>query len=72
MSAEENLKKNNIILPKAADPVGAYVATKKAGNFLCIVLECIGVHNNFNILYLYIATSTNIFASKIFYSIIIP
>ena len=35
MSAEENLKKNNIILPKAADPVGAYVATKKAGN-LCL------------------------------------
>ena len=36
MSAEENLKKNNIILPKAADPVGAYVATKKAGNFLFV------------------------------------
>ena len=28
MTAEENLKKNNIILPKAADPVGSYVATK--------------------------------------------
>ena len=36
MSAEENLKKNNIILPKAADPVGAYVATKKAGNLLFV------------------------------------
>ncbi len=28
MNFEENLKKNNIILPKAADPVGSYVATK--------------------------------------------
>ena len=36
MSVEENLKKNNIILPKAADPVGAYVATKKAGNLLFV------------------------------------
>ena len=36
MSAKENLKKNNIILPKAADPVGAYVATKKAGNLLFV------------------------------------
>jgi len=36
MTAEENLKKNNIILPKAPDPVGAYVATKKAGNLLFI------------------------------------
>ena len=36
MSAEENLKKNNIILPKAADPVGAYVATKKTGNLLFV------------------------------------
>jgi len=36
MNAENNLKKNNIVLPKAADPVGAYVATKKAGNFLFI------------------------------------
>ena len=36
MSVEDNLKKNNIILPKAADPVGAYVATKKAGSFLFI------------------------------------
>ena len=36
MSAEDNIKKNDIKLPKAADPVGAYVATKKAGNFLFI------------------------------------
>ena len=28
MSAEENIKKLNLILPKAADPVGSYVATK--------------------------------------------
>jgi len=36
MSFEENLKKNNIILPKAADPVGSYVATKITGKFLFI------------------------------------
>ena len=36
MNAEDNLKKNNINLPKAPDPVGAYVATKKVGNFLFI------------------------------------
>ena len=36
MNAEDNLKKNNINLPKAPDPIGAYVATKKAGNFLFI------------------------------------
>ena len=36
MSAEENIKKNNIILPKAPDPVGSYVATKIAGNLLLI------------------------------------
>ena len=36
MSVEENLKKNNIKLPKATEPVGAYVATKKAGSFLFI------------------------------------
>ena len=32
MSAEENLKKLNINLPKAPDPVGAYVASKIVGN----------------------------------------
>ena len=36
MNAEENLKKNNIILPKAADPVGSYVATKISGKMLFI------------------------------------
>ena len=36
MSAEENIKKNNIILPKAPDPVGSYVATKVVGNLLYI------------------------------------
>ena len=36
MSAEENIKKNNIILPKAPDPVGAYVAAKKSGNLIFI------------------------------------
>ena len=36
MSAEENLKKFNIELPKATDPVGSYVATKKVGNLLFI------------------------------------
>ena len=32
----EKLKQLNIELPKAPDPVGAYVAFKKAGNFLYI------------------------------------
>ena len=36
MSFEENLKKLNIILPKAKAPVGSYVATKKIGNLLYI------------------------------------
>tara|TARA_B100000963_G_scaffold247210_1_gene216421 strand:+ start:54 stop:515 length:462 start_codon:yes stop_codon:yes gene_type:complete len=36
MSFEENLKKNNITLPKAADPVGSYVATKITGKLLFI------------------------------------
>ena len=31
---EDNLKKLNIILPQPPDPVGAYVAFKKAGNLL--------------------------------------
>ena len=33
---EDNLKKNNIFLPKAADPVGSYVATKISGKLLYI------------------------------------
>ena len=36
MNAEENIKKNNIILPKAPDPVGSYVATKIVGKLLFI------------------------------------
>ena len=36
MSAEENLKKLNIQLPKAADPVGSYVATRISNNLLFI------------------------------------
>ena len=36
MSADENLKKLNITLPKANDPVGSYVATKISGNLLYI------------------------------------
>ena len=36
MSFDENIKKNNIILPKAADPVGSYVATKITGKRLFI------------------------------------
>ena len=36
MKFEENLKKNKIELPKAADPVGSYVATKEVGKLLYI------------------------------------
>ena len=36
MSAEENIKKLNLILPKAADPVGSYVATKISGKLLFV------------------------------------
>ncbi len=36
MSIEANLLKLNIVIPKAPDPVGAYVAFKKVGNFLYI------------------------------------
>ncbi len=36
MTVEDNIKKFNIILPKAADPVGSYVATKISGKFLYI------------------------------------
>ena len=36
MSPEENLKKNNINLPKASDPVGSYLYCKRSGNFLFI------------------------------------
>jgi enamine deaminase RidA (YjgF/YER057c/UK114 family) len=36
MSVYENLKKLNIEIPKAPDPVGAYVAYKKTANLLFI------------------------------------
>lgn len=36
MNFEENIKKNNIILPKAADPVGSYVAAKISNKMLFI------------------------------------
>ena len=36
MTVENNLKKLNISLPNAPDPVGAYVACKKVGNLLFI------------------------------------
>ena len=36
MKFEENLKKNKLELPKAADPVGSYVATKEVGKLLFI------------------------------------
>tara|TARA_B100000686_G_C16240570_1_gene689430 strand:+ start:80 stop:538 length:459 start_codon:yes stop_codon:yes gene_type:complete len=36
MSIEDNIKKLNINLPQAPDPVGAYVAFKKVNNFLFI------------------------------------
>ena len=36
MNFEENIKKNNLTLPNAADPVGSYVATKIVGNLLYI------------------------------------
>ena len=36
MTFKENIKKNNIILPNAPDPVGSYVASKISGNLLFI------------------------------------
>ena len=36
MSVDDNLKKLNITIPNAPDPVGAYVAYKKINNFLFI------------------------------------
>ena len=36
MTIENNIKKLNIILPKAADPVGSYVATKISDKLLYI------------------------------------
>ena len=36
MNFEDNINKNSLVLPKAADPVGSYVATKIIGNILFI------------------------------------
>ena len=36
MTAEENIKKLNIVLPEAKPPVGNYVATKISGKLLFI------------------------------------
>ena len=36
MNPEENIKKNNITLPQAPDPVGAYAAAKISGNLIFI------------------------------------
>ena len=36
MSFENKIKELNIVLPKAADPVGSYVATKSSGKLLYI------------------------------------
>ncbi len=36
MNAEDNLKKINLKLPKAPDPVGSYIATKISNKFLFI------------------------------------
>ena len=36
MNYDENIKKNNINLPKAANPVGSYVATRIVGKMLFI------------------------------------
>ena len=36
MSAEENIKKFKLDLPKAADPIGSYVATKISGKYIYI------------------------------------
>ena len=36
MLVDENLKKLNVEIPKAPDPVGAYLANKKTANLLYI------------------------------------
>ena len=36
MNFEDNIKKNNIKLPTAADPVGSYAASKQVGKLLYI------------------------------------
>ena len=49
MSVYENLKKLNITIPKAPDPVGAYVASKKIANLLYISGQ-ISIDSNGNII----------------------
>ena len=49
MNFEENLKKNNINLPKAPDPVGSYVATKIVGKLLYISGQ-ISIDDNGNLI----------------------
>ena len=49
MSFEENLKKNDINLPKAPDPVGSYVATKIVGKLLYISGQ-ISIDDNGNLI----------------------
>ena len=49
MTIEENLKINNFKLPKAADPVGSYVATKEIGKLLYISGQ-ISIDSNGNLI----------------------
>ena len=49
MSAEENIIKNNINLPKAPDPVGSYVAAKILGKLLYISGQ-ISIDHNGNLI----------------------
>tara|TARA_B100001250_G_scaffold401098_1_gene412547 strand:+ start:1370 stop:1831 length:462 start_codon:yes stop_codon:yes gene_type:complete len=49
MSIENNLKNNNLVLPKAADPVGSYVATKQIGKLLYISGQ-ISIDSNGNLI----------------------
>ena len=49
MSFEENIKKNNLMLPSAADPVGSYVASKIVGKLLYISGQ-ISIDNNGNLI----------------------
>tara|TARA_B100000579_G_scaffold146506_1_gene118879 strand:+ start:331 stop:792 length:462 start_codon:yes stop_codon:yes gene_type:complete len=49
MSAEENIKNNNINLPKAPDPVGSYVAAKILGKLLYISGQ-ISIDHNGNLI----------------------
>ena len=49
MNFEENLKKNKYYLPKLADPVGSYVATKEIGKLLYISGQ-ISIDSNGNLI----------------------